>query len=68
MIWILNDGLKTGQKSVLWLKMSSIQMVRLLTWSGHLKSRQKISEISNVRIEGMLYSDGYCIFHFDILP
>ena len=29
MVWFLNGGLKTGQKmSVLWSKMSSIQMVR----------------------------------------
>ena len=41
MLWILN-GMKTGQiLSVLWSKMSSIQMVRLIMWSDHLKTGQK---------------------------
>ena len=39
---ISNGGLKTGQKlSVLWLKMSSIQMFLLIMLLGHLKTRQK---------------------------
>ena len=40
MVWFSNGGLKTGQKiSVLWSKMSG--MVRLITWSDHLKTIQK---------------------------
>ena len=42
MVRILNGGLKTVQKmSVLCSKMSGIWMVRLITWSDHLKTGQK---------------------------
>ena len=46
-IWIVqtcltNSGLKTRQKiSVLWSKMSNIQMVHLIMWSDYLKTGQK---------------------------
>ena len=45
MVWFSNGGLKYGQKmAVLWSKMSGIQMIRLITRSDHLKTRQKTSE------------------------
>ena len=40
MVWNSNGGLKTGQKKdCLWFKMSSIQMVRQVTWLYHLNTR-----------------------------
>ena len=59
MVCISNGCLKNGQTmSVLWSKMSGIQMVRLIkpleNWT------KKVPEKSNVRISGVRYSDGYC--------
>ena len=66
MVQILNGGLKSRQKvSVLWYKMSSIQMVRLITWSDHLKTGQKsVQKFKCSDMNSCLhYSDGYCTWN-----
>ena len=52
-----NGGLKTGQKMyVIWSKMSGFQLI------SHLKTGQKMSEMSNVPIAVIGYSDDCMCF------
>ena len=63
MVWYSNCGLKIGlKKACFWSKMSSIWMVRQVTWFYHLNTGHPHCLVFRwIWYSDVWYSDGYCI-------